>query len=211
MSELVALPMFPLSGVHFPGQDVPLHVFEPRYRALVDDVLAGNQEFGTALISGGCEVGGGDRRTGVGTLLKVQLAAPFEDGRWLLVTRGVERIRIVSWLDDDPYPRALVDLSPSAPADDVGDLLGRAAAAVRRLRMVLSEFEEGPCCSIDLNLGDDPTEASWVLCALAPLTMLDQQQLLEESDPTRRLDHLIELCRLRIADLEAMHHLGGST
>ena len=127
MSELVALPMFPLSGVHFPGQDVPLHVFEPRYRALVDDVLAGNQEFGTALISGGCEVGGGDRRTGVGTLLKVQLAAPFEDGRWLLVTRGIERIRIVSWLDDDPYPRALVDLSPSAPADDVGDLLGRAA------------------------------------------------------------------------------------
>lgn len=202
--------MFPLSGVHFPGQEVPLHVFEPRYRQLVHDVLAGSQEFGTALISGGSEVGGRDRRTDVGTLLKVQLAAPFEDGRWLLVTRGVERIRILEWLDDVPYPRAVVDAFPSGPTEDLAEMLGQAAAAVRRLRMVLSEFEEGPCCSIDLQLGDDLTEASWVVCALAPLAILDQQRLLEESDPTTRLKNLIDLCRLRIADVEALHHLGGS-
>jgi len=63
----VATPMFPLGMVHFPGIVLPLRVFEPRYRQLTADCLAGDGEFGVVLIERGWEVGGGDTRFNVGT------------------------------------------------------------------------------------------------------------------------------------------------
>src|SRR5439155_458702 len=62
------LPMFPLGTVLFPFVVLPLHVFEPRYRALTRDCLAGSGEFGVVLIERGLEVGGGDERFPVGTV-----------------------------------------------------------------------------------------------------------------------------------------------
>ena len=56
------LAMFPLQAVLLPGMVLPLHVFEPRYRALMDHCLAGDREFGVALIERGSEVGGDDVR-----------------------------------------------------------------------------------------------------------------------------------------------------
>ena len=203
--------MFPLSTVAFPSGQLPLHVFEDRYRALVGDILdplTGSREFGTVLISAGAEVGGGERRTDVGCLLRVEMAVPFEDGRWLVVTQGIERIRVLEWLDDDPYPRAVVEAHPSSGFDGAEEQLGRAAAAVRRARMLQAELDDGPCCPIDLELGEDPDVASWAICALAPLGLLDAQRLLEETHPSRRLDLLVELLRERIGDLEAL--LGGT-
>ncbi|HUF97989.1 MAG TPA: LON peptidase substrate-binding domain-containing protein, partial [Ilumatobacter sp.] len=58
------LPMFPLGSVVLPGGQLPLHIFEPRYRQLVQDLLAsdeGSLEFGTVMIERGREVGGGDQ------------------------------------------------------------------------------------------------------------------------------------------------------
>src|SRR5277367_5064047 len=104
--------MFPLAAVVFPTTELPLHVFELRYQQLTRDVLLGDREFGICLISRGCEVGGGDERVSIGTRVRVELAAPLADDRWILVTRGVERIRVVEWLEDDPYPRAIVESLP---------------------------------------------------------------------------------------------------
>ena len=61
------LAMFPLQSVLVPGAIVPLHVFEERYRTLVDRCVAMQEDFGVTLISRGSEVGGGDVRTDVGT------------------------------------------------------------------------------------------------------------------------------------------------
>ena len=80
--------MFPLSSVLFPGAELPLHVFEPRYRELTDDCLAGDGEFGVVLIARGSEVGGGDQRFGVGTVAHIEAASPFDDGRWALLAEG---------------------------------------------------------------------------------------------------------------------------
>ena len=59
------LPMFPLGTVLFPYAVLPLHVFEPRYRALTEHCLAGDGCFGVVLIERGSEVGGGDTRFAV--------------------------------------------------------------------------------------------------------------------------------------------------
>ena len=102
------LPMFPLGAVLFPHASMPLHVFEPRYRALMRDCLAGDHRFGVVLIARGSEVGGGDERTTLGTRGVITEAIELADGRWVLEVEGEARIAVTEWLPDDPYPVALV-------------------------------------------------------------------------------------------------------
>ena len=104
------LPMFPLGTVLFPHAALPLHIFEERYRALVETCLRGDGRFGVVLIERGYEVGGGDARFGVGTIARIVEAARTPDGRYLLATVGTDRFRIKKWLDDDPFPRAEIDV-----------------------------------------------------------------------------------------------------
>src|SRR5690348_16816172 len=96
-------PMFPLGTVLFPHSVLPLHVFEPRYRAMMRDVLAADQEFGVVLIERGSEVGGGDTRFSTATLAHVVSATELPDGRYALTAVGVSRVRVEQWLPDDPY------------------------------------------------------------------------------------------------------------
>src|SRR5438445_9063509 len=121
MSELL-LPMFPLQTVLFPGVAMPLHVFEPRYRALTRHCLDGDGRFGVVLIERGSEVGGGDVRVSVGTRALIVESAELPDGRWVLMVVGVERVEVSRWLPDDPYPQAevsvLADLSAGPEAAD---------------------------------------------------------------------------------------------
>src|SRR5437773_454261 len=113
--------MFPLGTVVFPHAVLPLHVFEPRYRAMMRDVLAGDQEFGVVLIERGSEVGGGDVRFGVGTLAHIVQSSELSDGRFALAAVGVQRFRVERWLPDDPYPRAEIVLLEETPvAVDLG-------------------------------------------------------------------------------------------
>jgi Lon protease-like protein len=198
------LGMFPLSTVLFPHADLPLQIFEPRYRKLVAHCLATDGCFGVVLITRGSEVGGGDRRTGVGTIARIRVAAPRPDGRWVLVATGTERIRVERWLPEEPYPLAVVEvlapewLGPDEPA------LEAAAAEVRRVRALLSELGDHPALPPEPEPGTDGAERMWRLCASAPLVAFDRQRLLVCDDPVERLDLLAGLCRERAGDLTQM-------
>ncbi|MEX0757792.1 MAG: LON peptidase substrate-binding domain-containing protein, partial [Acidimicrobiia bacterium] len=98
------LRMFPLGTVIFPYSGVPLRVFEPRYQALLDDVLSEECSFGSVLIERGFEVGGGDVRSPIGTRLRVLAHQDLSDGHRAIVVAGVERIRVLEWLEDAPHP-----------------------------------------------------------------------------------------------------------
>ncbi len=198
------LAMFPLSTVLFPLVELPLHVFEPRYQVLLADCLAGEGEFGVVLIDRGSEVGGGDRRVGVGTVARIEAASPLGEGRWLLATRGTRRVRVAEWLPEDPYPRALVDELPGAAGRPGGPALEAAERAVRRARALLSELGEAPALVGPIELGEDLDEAAWRLCGLAPVNPLDGQRLLEIDEPAERLGHLAELCNAVAHDLSRM-------
>jgi hypothetical protein len=188
------LAMFPLSTVLFPSAVLPLHVFEPRYRALVADCLAGSGEFGVVLISRGSEVGGGDERLSMGTVARIDKASPLADGRWSLVTSGTRRVRVTDWLPDDPYPQALVADAHPAPdtSNDDGELAA-AVSAVRRSRALLSEAGRGAALPSDLRLDPDRDVAAWQLCALAPISPFDKQRLLETDERARRLAEVAAL------------------
>ena len=202
MTPPTVLPMFPLGTVLFPTMLLPLHVFEPRYRALVDDCVAGDGEFGVTLIERGSEVGGGDVRTDVGTVARIVQVERFEDGRFAVAAVGTRRIRVERWLADDPYPRAEV-----RDWDDVGTAfttLDDAEALFRRALALAAELGEAPA-PLDVELADDPATATFQIGALAPLGPLDRQDLLatERADDrvallVEQLTDVVELLRARL-------------
>ncbi len=199
--------MFPLGTVLLPHAPIALHVFEDRYRALVRDCLAGDGTFGVVLISRGSEVGGGDQRVGLGTVARIEVAQSLDDGRWGLVASGTHRIRIQSWMADDPYPRALVEHVDEAPWDPDHGALASARAEVTRARVLLSEMGEDT--NADLTEVDDRADVElWRLCAAAPLGVADQQRLLEAADHATRLDLLRRLCGELADDLA--RYFGGA-
>jgi uncharacterized protein len=198
------LPMFPLGTVLFPYARIPLHVFEPRYRALTAHCLAGDRRFGIVLIERGAEVGGGDQRTGVGTRALISEAVETNDGRWLLLVEGEARLRIGQWLPEDPYPLALVEEWPDPAATVETALLHQAEQSVRRTRALLAESGTSSALSPDLLLDDDLDVAAWQLCAEAPLSSFDAQRLLCCAGTSARLTLLSELTGALERDLHRM-------
>ena len=187
------VPMFPLGTVLVPGAYLPLHVFEPRYRALVQACLAGTPEFGVALIERGSEVGGCDRRFSTGCVARIVEAVELEDGRYAIGAVGVRRIRILRWLPDAPYPRAEVEDWPDPePGPEAPALVASVVPTFRRVLALAAEAGEAvPPATVELS--DDPVAASHELSALAPIGPLDSLGLLAAPSVEARLRMLGEL------------------
>ena len=199
--------MFPLGTVVFPHVALPLRVFEPRYRQLTRDCLAGAREFGVVLIERGSEVGGGDQRSSLGTLTSIVDAQEAPDGQWALVALGTRRVRVTRWLPDDPYPRAeLEDLGDGAWDAGADQAFPEAERTVRRALALLAELGE-PAAPVHVGLADEPVVAAWQLAAIAPLGPLDRQHLLAIDTPAERLARLAQLVEEECAVLA--HRLAG--
>lgn len=186
------LPVFPLSTVLMPAQGLPLHIFEDRYRALMESLTSTGApaEIGVVLIERGSEVGGGDLRVAAGTVAHLIESERLPDGRWVAIFAGSHRFTVERWLPDDPYPQAIVAETadePWNPADD--GALERVEAAVRQALHLSSELGE-EAARPGFSLAADPAVAAWELCCRAPLGALDRQRLLEAPSWKERLDLL---------------------
>lgn len=211
MTGHTELAMFPLGTVLLPYAALPLHVFEPRYRALVEACLGGSREFGVVLIERGSEVGGGDTRFARGTVAHITRADRLDDGRYVLLAVGAERLAVTRWLDDDPFPRALVERLPvpTAPVEGVALVEGvrGALVAVAARRVELGE----PAPPVDLTLSDDLVRAVYEAAAFAGLGPLDALELLgidDGAELARRLGGMLA-DQLEILDARIRGSGGG--
>jgi Lon protease-like protein len=189
-------PMFPLESVRLPGEDLPLRIFEPRYGALVRECLSSAMEFGVVLIAAGREVGGGESRCDVGAMAHIVNFQDFGDGRYRLECDMRERIRVTSWLDDDPYPRADVEPWPdeSGPTvtggdinvveDRVMEMFERIASARHATLPPRQELLGEP------EPGDDAGKRLYALSARVPMGQADRYSVLEAPSAAARLTAL---------------------
>ena len=177
-TETFELPIFPLGSVLFPSMPLALRVFEERYLAMLARVLQEEpSEFGVVLIERGQEVGGGEKRFDVGTIARIAQMETAE-GFIAMLAHGTRRFRVIEWLPDDPYPRALVaELDPFDWDDSLDGTRDRVEQTVRRALAVGAEFGE-VAYSATVELEEDPVDAAWQLAAIAPLGEMDQLQLL---------------------------------
>lgn len=203
--------MFPLGFVLVPGFLLPLHVFEPRYRALTRHCLDTGSEFGVVLIERGSEVGGGDVRTTVGVAATIVDHHEQPDGRFSLVARGTHRIRIDGWLAEEPYPLADVEPWPDPEPFDAEALWDATDEAMVLLRQAVElHVELGDAVSLPpVEPEEDLIALGHRLCGVAPFGPADQQRLLMADSPEDRIDLLARLLCEDLDDLTRRRELGS--
>ncbi|MBK5222329.1 MAG: LON peptidase substrate-binding domain-containing protein [Acidimicrobiia bacterium] len=204
------LAMFPLGTVLVPRAVLPLHLFEPRYLTLAEDVLATEPpEFGVVLIERGAEVGGGDVRTSVGTVASVARSDRLAADRLAVVAVGVRRVRVVEWLADDPYPRASVEDWPDDDLDtDLSSVTEAHRDVVTLLRQALAAAAElgAPSAPATIEISTDPRTGSFEVAAVAPIGPTDRHAVLAASGAGERvtvlhsvITEVLQLMRGRLA------------
>ncbi len=170
MGDLI--PLFPLSSPLFPGVVLPLQVFEPRYRALVRDLLDrpddGQRRFGVVAIRQGWEVeqvAPAEALYDVGCTALLQAVRPQPDGGFAIVTVGGERFRLLDVVlgeaggREPPYLRARVDWlaeeeAAEEAAGDQGEVLDAPAGGAPTLdEDVVAEVARGSLTLLERGVG----------------------------------------------------------
>jgi Lon protease-like protein len=172
------LPLFPLNTVLFPGMVLPLHIFEERYKLLVQRCIADNAPFGVVLIREGQEVGGVATPHPVGTLAKITHVEPLPGGRMNIETTGTGRFRIRRLLDQEPYLAAEVETYPLAASTATTTL-----ALVARLRPRIAAYLQLLSDDTTTQIGpedmpDDPVDLAYLIAIALQVPMTDKQDLL---------------------------------
>jgi len=191
------IPIFPLPGVVlFPNVFLPLHIFEPRYRAMVAAALRGDRIIGMTLLRPGYEADYDGRppvyATGCAGL--ITHSEPLPDGRYNIVLRGLEKFRVVGEDSSLPYRLAHVEALPESLAGVDRDEI---RARRRRLEAVLAatvERSSGEPRFPPAVPDDDLVNA---LAQYLPLDPLERQALLECDGIAARCRALIELLEMR--------------
>ena len=116
-SSAMEMPLFPLNVVLFPGMALPLHIFEPRYREMINRCLDENLAFGVVLIKEGPEVGGDALPRRVGTAARIVKVDRQPDGRMNIQVVGTRRFRIEALKHDRPYLSGRVRHFPVTDGD----------------------------------------------------------------------------------------------
>ena len=182
------LSIFPLPGaILFPGMHLPLHLFEPRYRALVSDAMARDRRIGMIQPKGG-----GDRPElfDLGCVGRIAEVEALDDGRYNLILEGTALFRVVRELDVTTLFRQVeAELLPRV--DDETLSLGRRASLEAESR----RFAEAAGYQVDWDqVGklDDQTMTNGI-AQIAPFDAAAKQALLEASDIESRAELLIQL------------------
>ena len=204
-SDSYELPMFPLENPVVPGQIIPLMLFEPRYLALADHLARLDEaDFGIVGIERGREVGGEDVRADVGIVARVLELTALPDGRRTLVAAGTRRVRVESWLPDEPFPRAQVSDWPDELVDGLPGAVDNLAAAVQALLELAQRREPGLDLEIPPNDPEHLEMTVWRLISFAGLGPLDTAALLRTPDSVARARSAALLVDERRALLDAL-------
>lgn len=187
-----SLPLFPLQTVLLPGANLPLHIFEPRYRQLTVDLVTGavpDKRFGVVAIKAPTitEVDKADQLQVLGCSALLRQATRLPDGRYDIITTGERRFRLLD-LDTTsaPYLVGTVEWVPDAQvtADD------RIASLAESARIAYRRYCETAWDRDDWTEPDEDTplaNLAHLLAADCLLPMSDRQDLLAETRPLQRL------------------------
>ena len=207
MNSQLSLPLFPLNTVLFPGQVLPLHVFEPRYRQMIVMCIEQGAPFGVALIQDGEEVGGPAKPYEVGTTARITQVERLDDGRLNIISVGELRFRINTVRQtSDGYLRADVTLWPWLPSDEnaaqalITSVRGRLHRYVKLLSQVAG-------VSLDTASDDLPQQAAALACLTAialQVEPVEKQDLLTSPSIESLLSKEVGLLQREVRVLQVM-------
>jgi ATP-dependent Lon protease len=192
------LPLFPLPDVVlFPGRPLPLHIFEPRYRMMMNTVLDTDHRFGVLLWDPNTK-----QPAKVGCCAEITQVERMADDRMNIVVHGQQRFRVLEYTRQKPYRVGLVQWIEDQPIED--DLTAQTKDAKRLLADVVrlsSKLMDRP---MQLpTLPENPLELSYWIGGSFYGASEEQQALLELQDTTKRLQREIEILQTTLKHLAA--------
>jgi Lon protease-like protein len=198
------LPLFPLPVVLFPGVPLPLHIFEPRYRQMLSDIRLAKNLFGLAYFDPSSADSDVPPAGHIGCVAEVTEVQTFPDGRSNILTLGVIRYRIESYVErGDPYLVAEVSYFEddeedeeilAAPSREVAETFTRIAQAVRTIndeRATLPDISD-----------TEPQRLSFLVAAAMEIDAEVKQELLELSSTSERLERLRAMLNIAVTGYE---------
>jgi hypothetical protein len=202
--------VFPLGTSYFPGEKVVLRVFEDRYLNLMQDIKMTHNSFVSVLIEQGSEVGGGDKRFSYGVHVKVENIYEADIGV-VVEAQATERVKIVSWLGEYPYPMCeFVAIRDEVPTQQhIHEAASAISLLAQRIRTLHVMIEDAASRSHN-GLANEPqlttiaggrwwaagvsieevNRAFWVIASLVPCGPLDRYELLLPETILKRISIL---------------------
>lgn len=200
--ELV--PLFPLpQTVFYPNTLLPLHIFEPRYRQMVDESLQGEKKIGMVLLLPGWEANyyAAPPIAKVGCVGQIEKHVRLEDGKYNMLLKGLNRFRIVEETEGKPYRRASIETLKeindqslvSGPNPLKEELLRH---CYEYIRVLASEKN----IRTEMNLEDCKvlSQLTDQIAYQLNLTVEQKQKLLEEQDVLLRVDSIHAMLKMKM-------------
>lgn len=194
------LPLFPLNTVLFPGATLPLHVFEERYKQMINQCLASRTPFGVLLIRSGNEVGTPTEPFEIGTTASIAHVQRLQEGRLNLVCVGGQRFRVLRTVSDEPYLVGEVEtLTCNGDGAQAGDLADTAAALFGEYYRLFLAFSGQ--WARQLGMPGEPGRLADFIGSRLAVSLWTKQRLLEELSIRRRLEMEVEILSDAIRDM----------
>lgn len=194
------IPLFPLPNlVFFPNSLLPLHVFEARYRQLVDDIIDSERIIGMVLLKPGWEKNYYDKPEifSVGCMGRIVSIEVEEDGRSNIVLYGLKRIRIDEILHDSPYRLARVNLIEDIHGTNEGAHQKRIFELISRWNSMLGKEYKSHRIVVDFSLSLGTLTDS--ITPQVVSNVFQMQEFLEEAKVVKRADMILEHLESKLA------------
>jgi Lon protease-like protein len=198
------LPVFPLNTVLFPGMPLKLHIFEERYKLMINRCYQSGQPFGVALIKSGQEVGGRAEPFLVGCTAIITEMEPLPGGRMNIVAVGRERFMAHSFKYDQPYLVAEVETLELSHTE--ADLLNSTSRSLRPwVQHYLQTLADATETKFDIQqLPDDPLQLAYLASSLLNVPIEQKQDLLNIENADEFINNLRIIYRREVTLLDAM-------
>lgn len=195
--------LFPLQNlVLFPNVAVPLHIFEERYKLMINSCIDNDEPFGLVLLWAGTDEEREETMHRVGVTARVINVERLDDGRLNILAEGESRFRIVRFTGQMPYWKASVTLLEDSGSAASADLLDYEEVA----RLYRTVFELGAKLGIseesDVNVPDSPVEMSYMVSYVLDIDSEEKQRLLEMTTVGERFHVLVQHLKEAINKLE---------
>lgn len=193
----IELPLFPLNVVLFPGAELPLHIFESRYRLMINECYEQKRPFGIVLARPESEPLH-EEPYPIGTMAEIEALDRMEDGRMNLIARGSQRFRILSQHREKPYLSAIVEVY-----SDLVEAEQTLAAVTRQAQQLFHAYLEALLdvigrSELEFVLPDDPEELSHFVAHLIDVQDEQKQHMLELTSTQKRLEEEITILRREV-------------
>lgn len=201
---MMEIPLFPLNLVLFPGMPINLHIFEERYKIMINECIDKREPFGVVLITNNVDDTSENAETSlIGCTAQITQVQPLQEGRMNISAIGKDRFQITSFKHDKPYPSGLADPFP-LEKDETPNLMSQTRKLRSYIESYLSILQQARQSQFkSTHLPNEPTALSYLGAVLLQTEPEKKQELLATQHLSTLVNSLLAIYQHEVRLLRA--------